>query len=84
MAWRINVIASAFVALIIGTGLGSVSRAQDCPRGDLDKTYCDRNSDLVADTPAQARQSADTDFRLYPRRRPAVYTKVWDGFHQAP
>ena len=25
--------------------------AQECSRGDLDKTYCDRNGDLVAECP---------------------------------
>ena len=29
---------------VIGTGLAA---AQDCPRGDLDKAYCDRNGDLA-------------------------------------
>ena len=33
-------------ALLAGAAL-----AQDCPRGDLDKAYCDRDGDLVADTP---------------------------------
>ena len=51
MARRVNAIASVFAALIIGAGLAGVSRAQDCPRGDLDKAYCDRDGDLVADTP---------------------------------
>ena len=58
MARRINAIAGAFAALIIGTGLGSVSHAQDCPRGDLDKAYCDRNGDLVADTPTDPNSSS--------------------------
>ena len=56
MARRINVIASAFAALILGTGLSSISQAQDCPRGDLDKAYCDRDGDLVADTPSDPKQ----------------------------
>ena len=80
MARRINVIASAFAALIIGTGLGSVSHAQDCPRGDLDKAYCDRNSDLVADTPAQTVNPPTLVFAYTPVEDPALYTKVWDGF----
>ena len=34
---------------ISGGGLIGAARAQDCPRGDLDKAYCDRDGDLVAD-----------------------------------
>ena len=83
MARRINVIAGAFAALIIGTGLGGVSRAQDCPRGDLDKAYCDRDGDLVADTPSDAKQLVNPStliFAYTPVEDPALYTKVWDGF----
>ena len=80
MARLINVTASAFVALLIGTGLGNVSRAQDCPRGDLDKAYCDRNTDLVADTPAQTVNPPTLVFAYTPVEDPALYSKVWDGF----
>ena len=83
MAWRINAIASAFMALIIGTGLSSVSRAQDCPHGDLDKAYCDRDGDLVADTPSDSEQLVNPStliFAYTPVEDPAVYSKVWDGF----
>ena len=52
MARQISVIASAFMALSISGGLIGASCAQDCPRGELDKAYCDRNGDLVADAPA--------------------------------
>ena len=86
MAGRINVIASAFVALIVGTGLSSVSRAQDCPRGDLDKAYCDRDGDLVADTPSDSKQlveSFDADFCLYARRRPGGLFQGLGWVHQA-
>ena len=47
MARRVNVIASVFAGLIIGAGLAGVCRAQDCPRGDLDKAYCDRDGDWL-------------------------------------
>ena len=83
MAGRINVIASAFVALIIGTGLSSVSPAQECQRGDLDRAYCDRDGDLVADTPSDPKQLVNPStliFAYTPVEDPAVYSKVWDGF----
>ena len=63
--------------------LAGSARAQDCPRGDLDKAYCDRNGDLVADAPTdpkQARQSVDADLRLHAGRGPGRLQKVWDGF----
>ena len=57
--------------------------AQDCPRGTLDKAYCDRNGDLVADTPTDPKQIVNPStliFSYTPVEDPAVYQKVWDGF----
>jgi phosphonate transport system substrate-binding protein len=57
--------------------------AQDCPRGDLEKTYCDRNGDLVADLPADPKQIVNPSaliFAYTPTEDPAVYQKAWDGF----
>ncbi len=57
----------------------------DCPRGALDRRYCDRNGDLVADAPADSKQWVDPAtliFAYTPVEDPAVYRKVWDGFLQ--
>jgi phosphonate transport system substrate-binding protein len=57
--------------------------AQDCPRGDLDKAYCDRNGDFVADAPADPKQLINPStliFAYTPVEDPALYSKVWDGF----
>ncbi len=57
----------------------------DCPRGVLDRRYCDRNGDLVADAPADSKQWVDPAtliFAYTPVEDPAVYRKVWDGFLQ--
>ena len=73
-------IASVFASLILSAGLAS---AQDCPRGDLDKAYCDRDGDMVADTPTDPKQLVNPStliFAYTPVEDPAVYTKVWDGF----
>src|SRR5262245_37925063 len=83
MGRQIKILASAFVALVIGGGLVGAPRAQDCPRGDLDKAYCDRDGDLVADTPSDPNQLVNPStliFAYTPVEDPAVYTKVWDGF----
>src|ERR1700694_592386 len=83
MARQINTITSVFAALIVGAGLIGSARAQDCPRGDLDKAYCDRDGDLVADAPADPKLLVDPStiiFSYTPVEDPAVYTKVWDGF----
>jgi phosphonate transport system substrate-binding protein len=61
----------------------SVAAAQDCPRGDLDKAYCDRNGDLVADLPSDPKRIVNPStliFSYTPVEDPAVYQKVWDGF----
>ncbi|MCG8338615.1 MAG: phosphate/phosphite/phosphonate ABC transporter substrate-binding protein [Proteobacteria bacterium] len=57
--------------------------AEDCPRGTLDKQYCDRNGDLVADLPLDPKDWVDPStiiFSYTPVEDPAVYAKVWDGF----
>jgi phosphonate transport system substrate-binding protein len=57
--------------------------AQECPRGDLDKAYCDRNGDLVADAPTDPKQLVNPStliFAYTPVEDPAVYAKAWDGF----
>ena len=79
MARQINAIASVFAALIVSAGLIGSARAQDCPRGDLDKAYCDRDGDLVADTPTDTKQLVDPAtiiFSYTPVEDPAVYSKV--------
>jgi phosphonate transport system substrate-binding protein len=65
---------------VIGTGFAA---AQDCPRGDLDKAYCDRNGDLVADAPTDPKQLINPStliFAYTPVEDPALYSKVWDSF----
>ena len=83
MARQINIVAGVFAALFISAGLVGVACAQDCPRGDLDKAYCDRDGDLVADTPTDPKQFVNPPtliFAYTPVEDPAVYAKVWDGF----
>jgi phosphonate transport system substrate-binding protein len=68
---------------LLGTALAGAAFAQDCPRGDLDKAYCDRNGDLVADAPSDPKQFVNPStiiFAYTPVEDPAVYAKVWDGF----
>jgi phosphonate transport system substrate-binding protein len=63
--------------------LAGAAFAQDCPRGDLDKAYCDRDGDMVADAPTDAKQLLDPPtliFAYTPVEDPAVYARVWDGF----
>jgi len=67
-------------------GLPSAALAQtpaDCPRGALDARYCDRDGDMVADTPTDPRQQVDPPvlvFAYTPVEDPAVYRRVWQGF----
>src|SRR5262245_52764647 len=83
MARQINSTARFFATLIVGAGLIGAAHAQDCPRGDLDKAYCDRNGDLVADAPTDPKQLVNPStliFAYTPVEDPAVYAKAWDGF----
>jgi phosphonate transport system substrate-binding protein len=71
---------AALAGAIVWTGAAG---AQDCPRGDLDKAYCDRNGDLTADLPADPKQIVNPSaliFAYTPTEDPAVYQKAWDPF----
>jgi phosphonate transport system substrate-binding protein len=70
------------VALVVA-GTHMAWAQDDCPRGQLDKAYCDRNGDLVADTPTDPKKLVDPStliFAYTPVEDPAVYAKAWDGF----
>ena len=74
----------AFAAVLL-LGFAMPAQAEDCHRGTLDKQYCDRNYDLVADLPLDSGQWVNPDtiiFSYTPVEDPAIYAKVWDGFIQ--
>jgi phosphonate transport system substrate-binding protein len=75
---------TVIAALMSGLALCNPASAQeDCPRGTLDKAYCDRNGDLVADAPTDPKKLINPStliFAYTPVEDPAVYQKVWDGF----
>jgi len=57
--------------------------AAECPRGDLDKRFCDRDGDLTADTPTDPSKQIDPDtliFAYTPVEDPAVYKEAWSDF----
>ncbi|MGF1493911.1 MAG: phosphate/phosphite/phosphonate ABC transporter substrate-binding protein [Microcoleaceae cyanobacterium] len=58
--------------------------AADCPRPpEMDAKFCDRNGDLVADTPEDSAELIDPEtliFAYTPVEDPAVYQEVWAGF----
>jgi len=72
--------------LAIGIACATLSLsalAQDCARGTLDTRYCDRDGDMVADTPTDPKQWLNPEtliFAYTPVEDPEVYRKVWDPF----
>ena len=67
---------AALAVAIIGAPLAG---AQDCPRGELDKMYCDRNKDMVADVPTDPKKLVNPStivFTYTPVEDPAVYEKT--------
>src|ERR1700741_2247517 len=83
MTRQFGIAAIFFSALVLSAGSIGSARAQDCPRGDLDKAYCDRDGDLVADAPTDPKQLVNPStliFAYTPVEDPAVYAKTWDGF----
>jgi phosphonate transport system substrate-binding protein len=82
MLHRIKTLAGCAVCLtaLAAAPSGGALAQEDCPRGTLDKAYCDRNGDLVADTPAKIVNPSTIIFSYTPVEDPSVYAKVWDGF----
>jgi phosphonate transport system substrate-binding protein len=78
-----NGLAMAATAAALILGFTGAASAQDCPRGDLDKRFCDVDGDLVADIPTDASQLIDPDtliFAYTPVEDPAVYKTAWSDF----
>ena len=75
--------AATIAVFMSGLALAGSAVAQDCPRGTLDKRYCDVDGDLIADIPTDASEWIDPDtliFTYTPVEDPAVYVSVWAGF----
>ena len=73
----------ALFAALCMASWGTTAQAQDCERGTLDARYCDRDGDLVADPPTEARQFVDPPVLIFaytPVEDPAVYRAVWQDF----
>ncbi|WP_137125810.1 phosphate/phosphite/phosphonate ABC transporter substrate-binding protein [Roseomonas sp. HF4] len=71
------------LALLASPTAAFAQAAQDCPRGSLDSRFCDRDGDLVADAPTDARQQVNPPvlvFAYTPVEDPAVYRTVWQEF----
>lgn len=79
-----RVFGASALALTMLMPLGP-AQAEECHRGTLDKRYCDRNYDQVADLPTDSSKWVNPStiiFSYTPVEDPAVYAKVWDGFIQ--
>src|SRR5437868_420783 len=75
MLRSIKQLAGCIAALTV-IGTGAANAQADCPRGDLDKPYCDRNGDLVADAPTDPKQLINPStlvFAYTPVEDPALY-----------
>ena len=83
MNTRVGWLAAAAAGVLSLAMFAGPSAAQDCPRGTLDKAYCDWDNDLVADLPRDPSKWVNPStiiFSYTPVEDPAVYQKVWDGF----
>jgi len=79
---KTNLLGAATVAMLLGMGSAAFAQ-EDCPRGDLDPMYCDRDGDLLADTPTDPAEWKNPDtliFAYTPVEDPAVYEEAWSDF----
>ena len=77
--------ASLVVVMLLAVSATMLDAAaqSNCPRGQLDKLYCDRNGDMVADLPTDPKNIINPStliFSYMAVEEPAVYQRVWDGF----
>ncbi|MCP4380508.1 MAG: phosphate/phosphite/phosphonate ABC transporter substrate-binding protein [Hyphomicrobiales bacterium] len=83
---EVKVFSNLFVAstaLVAVASFAGTALAEDCPRGTLDERYCDRDGDLLADTPTDPSELVDPDtliFAYTPVEDPAVYKEAWLDF----
>ena len=79
---KTKLLGAATVAMLLGMGSAAFAQ-EDCPRGDLDPMYCDRDGDLLADTPTDPADWKNPDtliFAYTPVEDPAVYEEAWSDF----
>ena len=72
-----------YYLLVAVCSLWSLPASADCPRGDLDKRFCDADGDMIADTPTDVSKQIDPDtliFAYTPVEDPAVYKTAWADF----
>ncbi|MDR5860340.1 phosphate/phosphite/phosphonate ABC transporter substrate-binding protein [Halomonas eurihalina] len=80
-AVRPRLAASALLPLLLV--MGPAMAQEDCPRGDLDAIYCDRDGDLVADRPEDESEWTNPEtliFAYTPVEDPAIYSDIWQPF----
>jgi phosphonate transport system substrate-binding protein len=74
--------AVALLAALAASGCAG-PLVEECPRGDLDVRYCDRDGDMVADPAREPPVRLDPErliFAYTPVEDPAQYRDVWAGF----
>ena len=79
--YKIGLAISLFISSLCFSSIASF--AEDCNRGTLDKAYCDRNFDQVADLPLDSKDWVDPKtiiFAYTPVEDPAVYANIWQNF----
>ena len=73
-----------FIFIIMASFLSAYSAfSEECNRGTLDRAYCDRNFDQVADLPLDPKDWVDPKtiiFTYTPVEDPAVYANIWKKF----
>ena len=79
--YKIGLALSLFISSLCFSSIASI--AEDWIRGTLDKAYCDRNFDHVADLPLDSKDWVDPKtiiFAYTPVEDPAVYANIWTNF----
>ena len=79
--YKIGLALSLFISSLCFSSIASF--AEDCNRGTLDKAYCDRNFDQVADLPLDSKDWVNPKtiiFAYTPVEDPAVYANIWTNF----
>ena len=81
-AWK-NTISIALGIGVLALGASAAKAQEVCPRGQLDNIYCDRDGDMVADTPADPSKLKDPSTLIWaytPVEDPAIYVNMLKPF----
>jgi len=80
---KLGAISIFLITTFITISMVKAEEIKNCPRGSLDKYYCDYDGDMLADTPTDPSEWVDPYplvFSYAPVENPNIYKAAWKDF----